>query len=120
MNRARAERQGRRGEVWAMLYLVAHGWRIVARRQRVGHGRGLGEVDLIARRGRVLAFVEVKWRARAAARDHAVDAVRLRRVAAAANALWPRLARPGETIRIDVIVLAPWHWPRHMTNVWQT
>lgn len=119
MSRARAERQGRAGERWAALYLIAKGWRIVARRQRVGHGRGVGEVDLVARRGRVLAFVEVKWRARGRDRDHAVDAARLRRVAAAANALWPRLARPGEVVRIDVIVLAPWHWPRHMTHVWQ-
>jgi putative endonuclease len=116
VSRAQAERDGRRGETWAALYLMAKGWRVVARRQRL---RGVGEVDLVARRGRVLAFVEVKWRRDARSRDQAIDARRLQRVAAAAQALWPRLARPGEDVRIDVIVLAPWHWPRHITHVWQ-
>ena len=119
MSRDAAERAGRRGEGWAALYLRAKGWRIVARRARVGHGRGIGEVDLVARRGRVLAFVEVKWRGHAGALDQAIDARRLDRVAAVAGALWPRLARPGDTVRIDVILLAPWRWPRHITHVWQ-
>ncbi len=120
MNRkGRAERDGRRGESLAALWLMAQGWRIVARQQRIGHGRGIGEVDIVARRGRVLAFVEVKWRSNRAALDHAIDERRLARVAQAARALLPRLARPGDTVRIDVILLAPWHWPRHITHVWQ-
>lgn len=119
MNRRRADRDGRRGETLAAMYLMAKGWRVVARRQRIGHGRGVGEVDLVARRGRVLAFVEVKWRHRAAALAEAIDERRLQRVARAAEALWPQLARPGDSVRIDVILLAPWHWPRHIVHVWQ-
>jgi putative endonuclease len=115
MSRARAERQGRRGETLAAWWLRLHGWRIVARRQRVT----AGEVDLIARRGGTLAFIEVKWRARAADLDTAIDAWRLRRVAAAASMIAPRLARANENLRIDVMLLAPWHRPRHLTNVWQ-
>jgi putative endonuclease len=49
----------------------------------------------------------------------AIDAWRLRRVAAAAAMLAPRLARRGENIRVDVILLAPWRLPHHLTNVWQ-
>lgn len=119
MSRHTAERSGRQGEGWAALFLMVKGWRIVMRRARIGHGRGIGEVDLVARRGRVLAFVEVKWRRDLAAWDQAIDARRLERVAAVANALWPRLARPGDVVRIDVILLAPWRWPRHITHVWQ-
>lgn len=120
MNRKRrAARDGRRGEGLAALYLIAKGWRIVARQQRIGHGRGVGEVDIVARRGRVLAFVEVKWRRDVRALDLAIDERRLQRVARAAEALLPRLARPDDTARIDVILLAPWHWPRHIVHVWQ-
>ena len=120
MTRARrSDRDGRRGEALAALYLMAKGWRIVARRQRIGHGRGVGEVDLVARRGRVLAFVEVKWRRDAAAFADAIDERRLQRVARVAQALIPRLARSNDSVRIDVILLAPWHWPRHIVHVWQ-
>ena len=115
MKRQRAEARGRRGERLAAWWLRLHGWRIVAQRQRIA----VGEVDLIARRGGTLAFIEVKWRAKAADLDTAVDAWRLRRVAAAAAMLAPRLARGHENIRIDVMLLAPWQRPRHLTNVWQ-
>ncbi len=115
MSRAEAERQGRRGENLAAWYLWFGGWRILAKRQRVG----AGEVDLIARKGRTVAFIEVKWRATGAALDQAIDARRLKRVARAAEALAARYAGPGDDVRIDVILLAPGHWPRHMANVWQ-
>jgi putative endonuclease len=88
------------------------GWRIVA--QRVKAPRG--EIDLVARRGRVVAFVEVKWRARAAELDFAIDEYRLRRVAAAAEAVALRYAKPDDVQRIDVVLLAPGRWPRHMAN----
>ena len=115
MSRQEAERRGRRGESLAAWYLWACGWRILAKRQRVG----AGEVDLVARKGRTVAFVEVKWRASGVALDTAIDARRLKRVARAAEALAPRFANAGDDLRIDVILLAPGHWPRHMANVWQ-
>jgi putative endonuclease len=115
VSRQEAERKGRRGESLAAWYLWACGWRILAKRQRVG----AGEVDLIARKGRTVAFIEVKWRATGAALDQAIDARRLKRVARAAEVLAARYAGPGDDVRIDVILLAPGHWPRHMANVWQ-
>ncbi|NCU12548.1 MAG: YraN family protein, partial [Sphingomonadaceae bacterium] len=72
--------------------------------------------DLIARRGRVVAFVEVKWRASAAALDTAIDAYRLQRVAAAAEAVAHRYAKDADEQRIDVLLLAPGRLPRHMAN----
>lgn len=113
--RKQAEAAGRRAEALAAWWLRLRGWRILAMRVRTP----LGEVDLVARRGRMVAFVEVKHRATAHELDHAIDHHRLRRVAAAAEALMPRFVRTGEDARIDVILLAPRRLPRHLTHVWQ-
>lgn len=77
-----------------------------------------GEVDLIARRGRILAFVEVKARASEESAAMALDQYRLRRVAIAAQRLAPRYMRPDDDIRIDAIFLVPGRLPRHLPNVW--
>ena len=111
-SRAEREARGRRGESLAAWYLRFKGWRILARRVKTPRG----EIDLIARRGAVVAFVEVKWRASAAELDHAIDAYRLRRVLAAAEAVGHRYARPDDQQRIDVVLLAPGRFPRHMAN----
>ena len=111
-SRAEREAKGRKGETLAAWYLRLKGWRILARRVKTPRG----EVDLIARRGRTLAFVEVKWRASADQLDFAIDPYRLRRVAAAAEVLAARHARPGDDLRIDVLLLAPGRFPRHMAN----
>jgi putative endonuclease len=110
--RAEREVKGRRGEALAAWYLRLKGWHIVARRAKTPRG----EVDLVARRGRTLAFVEVKWRSSAAELGFAIDPYRLRRVGAAAEALAARFARPGDVQRIDVILVAPWTWPRVIEN----
>lgn len=78
-----------------------------------------GEVDLVARRGRLVAFVEVKQRATADAAGIALDRYRLRRVATAAEQLAPRYARPGDDIRIDAIFIVPRRLPLHLADVWQ-
>lgn len=112
--RERAEKFGRWGERRAAWWLRFHGWRIVAQRVKLK----MGEIDLVARRGRTTVFVEVKTRATPAELDLAIDEYRLRRVAAAVNAVSHRYARAGDDIRIDVILIAPRCWPRHLTNVW--
>ncbi len=114
MNRARAEQRGRRGEDLAAWYLRLKGWRILARRVKTPRG----EVDLVARRGKTVAFVEVKWRNTAAELDLAIDHYRLRRVAAAAEAIAVRYVHAGDDQRIDVLLLAPRRFPRHIVNAW--
>jgi putative endonuclease len=114
MNRVAAEGRGRGGETLAAWWLRLHGWRILDRRRR-SH---VGEIDLVARRGRTLCFVEVKTRTSDLEGDFAIDHPRLRRVAAAAASLAPRYARDGDDIRIDVIIIVPGRWPRHIVNVW--
>ncbi len=115
MNRRKAEKRGRGAEGLAAWWLRLHGWRILARRARVPGG----EVDLIARRGRTLAFVEVKARASEDAAAFALDAWRLRRVVVAAERLAPRFMRDGDDVRIDAIFIVPRRLPRHLADIWQ-
>ncbi len=66
----------------------------------------------------MVAFVEVKARSTAAAADFALDERSLGLAAAAAEALAPRYARPGDDLRIDAVFVVPWRLPRHLANVW--
>lgn len=112
--RQAAEQRGRRGERMAAWWLRLKGWRILAERVRTP----VGEVDLVARKANLIAFVEVKTRATVAELDLAIDERRLARVAAAAEMLAPRFALAGEDIRIDVVLIAPGTRPRHIENAW--
>ncbi len=114
MKHRAAEQRGRRAETIAAWWLRLHGWSVLARRARVAGG----EIDLVARRGHTLAFIEVKQRATEDAAAWSLDAYRLRRVAAAAEQLALRYARPGDLLRIDAIYLVPRRLPRHLPNVW--
>jgi putative endonuclease len=98
----------------AAWWLRLKGWRILDTRVRTP----AGEVDLVAKRGALIAFVEVKTRSTAAGLDIAIDERRLARVAAAAEILMPRYALSGEDIRVDVILIAPGARPRHIENAW--
>ena len=112
----RAERQvafrlGLSAETRAAALLLAKGFRIVARRWR----SPVGEIDLVARRGRLLVFVEVKARGVIDDAAEAVTPRQQRRISAAARA-W--LARHAEDldrdIRFDAVLVAPWRLPRHI------
>lgn len=115
MKRQLAEREGRKGEARASAWLRLKGWRVLDQRVRTPRG----EIDLVVRRGSTVAFVEVKWRRRQADLDTAIDAHRLRRVAAAVQCVAHEYARPEDDQRIDVILLAPGAFPRHIVNAWQ-
>ncbi len=113
--RRRSERSGRYAEWVAALMLQLKGYRILARRYRAKSG----EIDLIARRGRVIAFVEVKTRARL---DHALDAVTARarrRIERAADMFIARNPRLAECdMRYDIVAMAPWRF-RHLRGAWR-
>lgn len=113
-DRRAAELSGRDGERRAAWWLWLKGWRILDRRVRTP----AGEVDLVARKGNLIAFVEVKTRATQADLDFAIDEHRLKRVARAAEVLMPRYAGPNDDVRIDVILIAPKSLPRHIENAW--
>jgi len=114
VSRAEAERRGRRAEVAAAWWLRLKGYRILGVRVRCARG----EVDLVARRGRTLVFVEVKQRATGDAAAFAITAHSLARVVRAAEALAPRYVRAGDAIRIDAVLVASGRVPRHIANIW--
>jgi len=114
--RRRAYVRGRRAEGLAAWWLRLQGYRIVARGFRVP----VGEIDLVARRGAVLAIVEVKRRDSLAAAGEAVSRRQQRRVRHAAEAFLqrhPDLA--GLQLRFDAVLLAPRRLPRHIKDAWQ-
>jgi putative endonuclease len=114
--RAGAERRGRRAESLAALWLMARGWRIVARRRQLP----MIEVDIVARRGAVLAVVEVKQRGTLDAAIAALTpdaARRLRQAAAQLAAEQAGRTRKALVARVDLIALAPGRWPRHIPDV---
>jgi putative endonuclease len=118
----RAERWGRVAESLCVVRLRVAGWRIVARRHGGGRGTGVGELDIVARRGRTLAFIEVKARAR---RTDALESLRenqrLRIARAAERFLAHRGDLAGLDVRFDLMVVspAPWCWPTHIADAWR-
>ena len=112
MTRRQAEQRGRRAEQLAALLLMAKGWRIVARRRRMP----MIEVDLVARRGAMLAVVEVKQRATLDAAVCALTPWAAERLQSAARQLAAE-AGPDVSARVDLIALAPGRWPRHIPGV---
>lgn len=116
MSRQERERAGRLAETAAAWLLRLHGFRILARR----YATPVGEIDLVARRGELLVFVEVKRRLRAEDALAALLPAQQARIARAAGAFLqhrPRLA--GCALRFDLVAVTPWRLPRHLPDVWR-
>jgi putative endonuclease len=98
-------------EVRAAAYLIAKRYRILARRFRTP----FGEIDLVARRGNLVVFVEVKARASLEAAAYAVTPRQQRRIVDAAQAWLAAHPEHGEfELRFDVMLIAPRRLPRHL------
>ena len=113
---AAARLAGRRAEVWAAIWLMAKGYRILGFRLRTPQG----EIDLLAQRGQVLAVVEVKQRTTL---ESALEAVtetqrdRLRRAGQMLAARRPSLQNLA--VRLDLVALAPGRLPIHSPDAWR-
>jgi len=112
-----AFRVGISAESRAAAWLVAHGFRILARRWK----SRLGEIDIIAARRHLLIFVEVKARP---SLDEAAEAVTPRqkqRIAAAAEAWLAACPQPTiRDMRFDAILVAPGKLPRHIPAAFES
>lgn len=99
-----AHETGRRGEALAAAYLARRGWRILDRNWRFGHK----EIDLIAERDAVVAFVEVKSRGPGVWGDPLESVTRRKRrdLETAARGWIARKGRPAWCYRFDVVVVA--------------
>ena len=108
--RKKAWRAGNRAEMIAALFLMAKGYRILSRRYKTP----VGEIDLIAARGRRLAFVEVKARAQEAEALRAISSKQQKRIKGAASHWLARQRGASfDEIGFDVIAVVPWKIPRY-------
>lgn len=115
-SRRAAQRRGQRGECLAAWWLRLKGYRILERQIRLGPG----EIDLIVKRGRTLAFVEVKRRATLAAAAEAIRPRQRWRIARAAEhylVFYPDCSTLD--LRFDALLLAPRRLPRHIKAAWR-
>lgn len=104
-------RQGLRSETLAAWFLRLKGYRILAMRFKTR----VGEVDIIARRGKQIVFAEVKWRqSRTGALEAIVDENRQRVRRAAELYLQKHPRYTGFDIRFDALVFSPRRWPLHI------
>lgn len=103
--------RGMRAEVLAASMLVAKGYRVIA----VRWASHVGEIDLIAARGRFIVFVEVKQRRSFEEAENSVGAKQRQRVRRAAE-LWlsRRPKYQAHEIRFDLVLVVPWRMPRHV------
>lgn len=114
--RRQHERRGRLSELVAATLLCLKGYRILDRRYR----SRAGEIDLIAVRGRRLAFVEVKLRPTMEAAEAAKTRNQAQRMARAAEQwVWRHPAYRKHEIGLDAVLLARRHLPRHQPNAMQ-
>ena len=111
-----AERRGKTAERLCLWHLRLKGYRILAQRYKTP----MGEVDLIARRGSVLAAIEVKARPDFDRANEAITPRQRRRIARAlAHFLGGRSDLASLTARFDVMLVVPRRWPRHVVDAWQ-
>ncbi|WAP67539.1 YraN family protein [Jiella pelagia] len=108
--------RGHRGEWLAAWALRLKGYRILAKQYRTK----LGEIDIVARRGDLVAIVEVKARPTLLAAMDAVGPYAQRRIEGAAD-LW--LAKQKDyarlSIRFDIVAVLPRRWPVHVKDAWR-
>ena len=119
-DRRRHERRGRLAEIIAIWWLRLKRYKIEAHRLQTP----VGEIDLVARKGTTLVFIEVKLRRTHHIGLHAVTRHQQRRITQAAEIAAPsfnasKSPRSQFDIRFDVITLTPWSLPRHLIDAWQ-
>jgi putative endonuclease len=113
---------GRRAEALAAAALVRRGWQILNRNWRIGHR----ELDIVARRGRTVAFVEVKARSTSDFGHPllAINGAKRRDLLAAARAWVFEFGRAGDDYRFDAIAVRPGPEPgtvvvEHLPDAWR-
>ncbi len=113
MKRQLAEKRGHRAETVAVFMLRMKGYRLLARRFKTNQG----EIDLIMRRGKTTAFIEVKARP---SHDDAIISVSPTQAKRIANAASMWLAKDNfaaqNFCRFDIVTVNAYLWPKHIKN----
>lgn len=109
----KANKRGQRAEWLAAFSLRLKGYRIIARGMRTKSG----EIDIIARKGNLVAIIEVKYRKNVSDALNAVSYTSQQRIANAAN-IWLATQRDFDSLslRFDIIAVVPGKWPKHFAG----
>ena len=111
---ARGRREGRFAEAVAALWLMLKGYQILGFRLQTPEG----EIDLLARKGKTLAVVEVKRRASVENALASIQSAQREHLIRAARSLAARRSSLRQlALRLDLIALAPGRLPRHVPNI---
>ena len=115
-SKRKAYHWGQWAESLCVIFLRLKGYRIIDRDLR----EKVGEIDIIAKRGRALVFVEVKARRTHASAAESVSAGQRRRITRAAQSFMAKHPRMlGLDQRFDVVLVAPWRFPHHIQDAWR-
>ena len=110
--RQKAQRKGKFAEYLAAIFLVCKGYKIL----QVRYKSHLGEIDIIAKSGRTIIFIEVKSRRDLRSALDAVTDDTQRRIISASDIWVSRRSLEGYSFRYDIVAICPWRLPYHITN----
>lgn len=117
----KANRLGHWGEYFAILFLMVKGYSILERRYKTK----VGEIDIIAKKKNVTIFCEVKARADFESAVYSLTEKQKLRIRKAAEQYMSHLKNTyqnnkieNEIFRCDMILIVPWHLPKHIENAW--
>ncbi|MHA7775519.1 YraN family protein [Roseibium sp. M-1] len=114
--RRKAQTLGLHAETYAAWYLRLTGWRILKRRYKTSSG----EIDIIAKRRKTVAFIEVKARKTREAALEAVTPASQKRISRAARFFVTRHPKAGfYTLRFDIVIIRPWALPERIANAFE-
>jgi putative endonuclease len=115
-SRQRAERKGRNAEFVARLWLMIKGYRILEIRFKTK----VGEIDIIAKKGKTIAIIEVKTRKSKTTAIEAINANQRRRIERSTE-FWLKKSGYSQTIspRFDIIAIVPKRFPIHIKDAWR-
>lgn len=115
--RLRAWRWGKFAEKLAANYLRMKGYHILHHRYK----SPVGEIDLIAKSRDAVIFVEVKARKTKAEAAESISPYQKRRITKAASFFLQQMkGETPQTVRFDVVLIAPWRWPAHISSAWMS
>ncbi|MSO96933.1 MAG: YraN family protein [Rhodospirillaceae bacterium] len=115
-----AQRRGHLAEVLCLIRLWLTGWWVISHRLTPKRGTGLGEIDIIARRGRVLAFIEVKARRKDAEALESINPAQRQRIQNSATSFLARHPEFNEySVRFDAMVVTNGFWPGRIADAWR-
>lgn len=118
--RQKNERKGQWAEYVSAFFLQLKGWRILARRFKGGRGSTAGEIDLIAVRGKIIAFIEVKARKDRETAAFSITPQQKGRIVKGAQFFLMCHPEWGHfQPRFDAMLVVPWRLPMHLVNAWQ-